>query len=138
MLIPGIMIQCYMCLYYVFYSMLLLFLTYLIVVPCDIVGILLSRETMVCAVFKAATQARARIMEILGCPIIKITFSALLMRSKGMQAIHLTLALLQELLIRCQGRVTPNNFRSSIPGLLLGFAPFDHLPIRAIERELPF
>ncbi len=36
-----------------------------------LVGILLSLETMVCAVFKAATQAWARIMEILGCPILK-------------------------------------------------------------------
>ena len=58
--------------------------------------------TMVCAVFKAATQTWARIMEILGCPIIKIPLSASLMRSKGRQAIHLALALLQELLIRCQ------------------------------------
>ena len=35
-------------------------------------------------------------------------------------------------------RVTPNNFRSSIPVLLLGFAPFYHSPIKAIERDLPF
>ena len=35
-------------------------------------------------------------------------------------------------------RVTPNNFRSSIPGLLLGFAPFCHTPINATERDLPF
>ena len=35
-------------------------------------------------------------------------------------------------------RVTPNNFGSSIPGLLLGFAPFYQLPIKALERDLPF
>ena len=35
-------------------------------------------------------------------------------------------------------RVTPNNFRSSISVLLLGFAPFYHLPIKAIECDLPF
>ena len=34
--------------------------------------------------------------------------------------------------------VTPNNFRSSITVLLLGFAPFYHLPIKAKERDLPF
>ena len=34
-------------------------------------------------------------------------------------------------------RVTPNNFGSSIPGLLLGFAPYQ-LPIKALERDLPF
>ena len=33
-------------------------------------------------------------------------------------------------------KVTPNNFRSSIPILL--FAPFYHFPIQAIERDLPF
>ena len=37
-----------------------------------VVGTLLSRETMVCAVFKAVTQAWARIMEIMGCPIVRI------------------------------------------------------------------
>ena len=35
-------------------------------------------------------------------------------------------------------KVTPNNFRSSIPVLLLGFSPFYHLPIKATERVLPF
>ena len=34
-------------------------------------------------------------------------------------------------------KVTPNNFRSSIPVLVLGFAPFYHVPIKAIERDLP-
>ena len=58
---------------------------------------------MVRVAFKAATQAVARIMEILGCPIARIPLSASLMRSKGMQAIHLALALLQELLMRCHG-----------------------------------
>ena len=35
-------------------------------------------------------------------------------------------------------KVTPNNFRSPIPVLLLGFAPFYHLPIKVRERDLPF
>ena len=35
-------------------------------------------------------------------------------------------------------KVTPNNFRSSTPVLMLGFAPFNHLPIKAIERDLLF
>ena len=35
-------------------------------------------------------------------------------------------------------KVTPINFRSSIPVSLLGFSPFYHLPIKAIERDLPF
>ena len=34
--------------------------------------------------------------------------------------------------------VTPNNFRRSIPVLLLGFAPFYQLPIKATECDLPF
>ena len=29
-------------------------------------------------------------------------------------------------------KLTPNNFRSSIPVLMLGFSPFNHLPIKAI------
>ena len=41
-----------------------------------VVCILLSRETTVCVMFKAATQARARIMEILGCTIVRIPLSA--------------------------------------------------------------
>ena len=35
-------------------------------------------------------------------------------------------------------KVTPNNFRSSIPVLMLGFAPFNYLPNKAIERDLLF
>ena len=35
-------------------------------------------------------------------------------------------------------KVTPNNSQSSIPVVLLGFAPFYHLPIKAIERDLHF
>ena len=35
-------------------------------------------------------------------------------------------------------KVTPNNFRSSIPVLLLGFALFYHSHIKAIERDLHF
>ena len=35
-------------------------------------------------------------------------------------------------------KVTPNNFRSSIPVLMLGFAPFNNFPIKAIERDLLF
>ena len=35
-------------------------------------------------------------------------------------------------------KVTSNNFQRSIPSLLLGFAPFYHLPKKAIERHLPF
>ena len=35
-------------------------------------------------------------------------------------------------------KVTPNNVRSSIPVLILGFAPFNYLPIKAIERDLLF
>ncbi len=35
-------------------------------------------------------------------------------------------------------KVTPNNFRSSIPVLLLGFALCHHSHIKAIERDLPF
>ena len=34
--------------------------------------------------------------------------------------------------MRCQ-RLTPNNFRSSIPVLLLGFAPFYQLPKRVLS-----
>ena len=35
-------------------------------------------------------------------------------------------------------KVTPNNFRRSIPVLLSVFPPFYHLPIKATERDLPF
>ena len=35
-------------------------------------------------------------------------------------------------------KVTPNNVRSSIPVLMLGFSPFNYLPIKAIERDLLF
>ena len=86
---------------------------------------------------RAASHAWARIKEILGCQIARIPLSASLMRSKGMQAIHLALALLQELLIICQ-RWHKTTFRSSIPVLLLGVAPFFHLPVKAITRDLPF
>ena len=47
-------------------------------------------------------HAWARNKEILVCPIVRIPLSASLMISKGMQAIHLALALLQELLLRCK------------------------------------
>ena len=77
-------------------------------------------------------------MEILVYPIVRIPLSASLMRSKGMQAIHLALISSAAGAVDEMSKVIPNNFRSSIPVLLLGFAPFYHLPIKAMERDLPF
>ena len=73
-----------------------------------LVCILQSRETMVCAAFEAATQAWTRIIEIIGCPIVRTPLPASIMRPNRMQAIHLALALLQELLLRCQGCHQPS------------------------------
>ena len=87
------------------------------------------------AVFKAATQARAIIMEILGCPIVRIPHlsNALQINASNTFGISSAAGAVDKM-----STVTPNNFRSCIPALLLGFAPFYHLPIKTIERDLPF
>ena len=100
-----------------------------------LVGILLSLETMVCAVFKAATQAWARIMEILGCPIVRIPLLSNEIQINASNTFGISSAAGA---VDKMSRVTPNNFRSCIPVLLLGFAPFYHLPIKVTECDLPF
>ena len=79
---------------------------------------------MVCAV-KAATQAWARIMEILGCPIVRIGFTNEIQRNASNTfGISSAAGAVVKM-----SMVTPNNFRSSIPDLLLGFAPFYHYSV---------
>ena len=56
---------------------------------------------------KAAAQAWARIMEALGCAIVRIPLSASLLRSKGMQAKHLAAGAVDN-----TSKVTPNNYNT--------------------------
>ena len=99
--------------------------------------VLLSGETMVWAVFKAVNTSLGKNYGDPGLPNHQnppLSFTNEIQRnvsntfgiSSAAGAVDKT------------SRVTPNNFRSSIPGLLLGFAPFYHLPIKAIECDLPF
>ena len=68
---------------------------------------------MVCAVDKAATQAWARIMEILGCPILKNPPLGLTneIQRNASNTFGISSAAGA---VDNMSRVTPNNFRSSI------------------------
>ena len=82
-----------------------------------IVGILLSREKMVCGLGK--NYGKPGLPNRQNPPL---DFTSEIQRNASNTfGISSAAGAVDEM-----SRVTPNNFRSSIPGLLLGFAPFYH------------
>ena len=86
-----------------------------------------------CVVFMAATQAWEKSMKIPGLPS-RLGFTNEIQRN----ASNIFGICSAAGAINKMSRVTQTNFRSSNRVLLLGFAPFSHSPIKAIERDLPF